>query len=112
MPTILEKLKNAGLPVIEATEDGKISTGPMTETQNQLYNDIILEHFNPAQFQIVLETRTDKAQIKAEYQATLNTLSQIENTATPTNTQIIAAVKFMAKTLKLILKLLTKLYKN
>lgn len=38
-----------------------------------------------------------------------NTHSQIENATSPTNAQIIAAVKFLAKTLRLILKLLARM---
>lgn len=51
-----------------------------------------------------------REQIKAEYQATINTLQQIEDTQAPTNAQVIAAVKFIAKTLRLLLRLLARRY--
>ena len=48
--------------------------------------------------------------IKAEYKSAIDTLTQIENATSPTNAQVIAAMKFMAKTLRLLLRLLARRY--
>lgn len=50
----------------------------------------------------------DLDQYRTQYLSTLDTLSQIENATTPTNAQVVAAVKFLAKTLRLLLKLLAR----
>jgi len=51
----------------------------------------------------------DRQQIKAEYQTTITQLQSIENAVSPTNAQVIAAVKYLAKTIRLMLKLLARL---
>lgn len=56
------------------------------------------------------EHTSNKAQLKAEYLATLATLSDIENVTSPTNAQVIAALRFMAKTLALVIKLIARQY--
>lgn len=49
-------------------------------------------------------------QVKSEYSNTITTLLTIENTVSPTNAQVIAAVKFLAKTVRLILRFLARHY--
>lgn len=46
--------------------------------------------------------------IKAEYLNTINTLQQIEDATSPTNAQVVAAVKFLARTVRLILKIFVR----
>jgi len=67
------------------------------------------EVINALPTQVDLEFRANREQIKAEYVATLATLADIENAISPTNAQVIAAVKFMAKTLRLLLKMLARM---
>lgn len=55
------------------------------------------------------DDKIDRDKLRVEYLSTLNTLSQIENATSPTNAQVIAAVKFLAKTLRLLLRLLARL---
>ena len=45
-----------------------------------------------------------------EYQNTIDQLQLIENTANPTNAQVIAAVKYLAKTIRILIKLFVKYY--
>jgi len=111
MATLFEKLTAAGLPIQSATEAGEISGLPdiqMTEAQRQTFSDIVLEHFNPSEYQALLAMRADKQQVKAEYTATINTLQQIESTAAPTNAQVITAIRFLAKTIRLMLRILAR----
>lgn len=56
------------------------------------------------------QAKLDLNQIKNEYAATIQTLTDIENAVSPTNAQVIAAVKFLAKTVRLMLKLLARQY--
>ena len=109
--TLLSNLTTAGLPVSQAQEDGNSITWstPPTDEQMQLCRDIVLQYVDPTAQADIVAGRTDKAQIKAEYLATLATLSNIETAASPTNAQVIAAVKFLAKTLRLLLKLLARM---
>jgi hypothetical protein len=109
--TLLEKLTAAGLPIASATESGEISGLPgipMTQKQERIFQDILLEHFRPAEYAELLLSRSDESQLKSEYQATIAQLQTIENATNPTNAQVIAAVKFLAKTLRLLLKLLAR----
>lgn len=106
--TIFEKLVNAGIPVISANENGEISTEILTADQEKTFKDILLEHFNPSKYAEILLERSDKAQLKAEYLNTIATLQQIEDAVNPTNGQVISAVKFLAKTLRLLLKLIAR----
>lgn len=50
----------------------------------------------------------DRQQIKNQYQSTIDRLIQIENATSPTNAQVIQAVRDLAKFVRLLLKLLTK----
>lgn len=50
--------------------------------------------------------KSTRQQIRTEYQTTIDQLATIENATNPTNAQVIAAIKFIAKTSKLILKIL------
>jgi hypothetical protein len=104
--TLFEKLVAAGIPVISADENGMVSTQALTEAQDAIYRDILLEHFQPAVYADLVDQRNNKNQIRTGYVNTIDTLSSIENAQTLTNAQILAAVKFMAKTLRLLLKLL------
>lgn len=106
--TLYEQLIAAGLPVISASETGEITAEPMTDEQQQQFQDILLNYFHPADFAELLVHRQLIQQIKAEYTATLATLQQIQDTQSPTNAQVIAAVKFLAKTDQQILKFLRR----
>lgn len=113
MPTLFEKLTAAGLPIKSASdEEGVhlIAGAELTPAQSELMGELILQHQNPADYQIYLNSKTDRQQLKAEYQNTIDTLIQIENATSPTNAQVIAGVKFIAKTLRLLLKLLARQY--
>lgn len=114
MSTLFEKLTAANLPISSASENGEISGLPgvvMTQEQKQLFNDIILEHFHPTEYADLLVSRTDISQLKNEYQSTITQLQTIESATNPTNAQVVAAVKFTAKTLRLLLRLLARQYK-
>ena len=113
MPTLFEKLTTAGLPIASASdEEGvRVTAGTqLTPAQDQLMNDIIFEHQQPAQWLEVLQDRANRLQLKNEYLATIASLQQIEDAVAPTNAQVIAGVKFIAKTLKLLLRLIAKSY--
>lgn len=104
--TLYEKLQNAGLPVISADETGAVSMGAMTLQQQETFQDILLEHFQPDKYTELLEHRSSLLALKGEYQTDITTLQNIQNTTNPTNSQVIAAMKYEAKTLERILKFL------
>lgn len=110
--TYYEKLVAAGLPVISADETGACSMGEMTPEQQQLFQDITMEHFDPASWADVLAYRQDKQQLRTEYQAMINRLVAIENAVSPTPEQVIQAVKDIAKYERLIVKFLFRQYRN
>ena len=114
MATLYDKLIAAGLPVASATEAGLVDGMPgvpFTEAQRLKLEDILLEHFQPAVYADLLIYRADKTQLATEAQATITTLQNFEAVTNPTNAQVIAAVKFLAKTLRLILKFIVRQYK-
>ena len=108
--TLLSNLTTAGLPVSQAQEDGNSITWstPPTDEQMQLCRDIVLQYVDPTAQADIQAGRADRAQIKAELQATITQLKAIEDAVSPTNAQVIAAVKFLARTLRLMLKLLAR----
>ena len=108
--TILEELQAAGLPVISADESGAVSMGPMTEEQLAQFHDILLAHFNPTKHAETLQERSERQQFKDQYQAIIDRLTQIENATNPTNAQVIAAVRDLARYERLTLRALAKLY--
>ena len=101
MQYTLEQLQALGLPAVRVWDEdmlGIIQTQaeferPLTEAELVTFMGV---------------TEPDKANIKREYLSTIATLEQIETTVNPTNAQIIAAVKFLATTLKLLLKLVAR----
>ncbi|HEX6035773.1 MAG TPA: hypothetical protein VFY83_15130 [Anaerolineales bacterium] len=57
--TLAERLEQAGLPFVSATEEGAVDTAGLTVTpeQQRAISDIILEHIDPAGYAIMLRTR-------------------------------------------------------
>lgn len=108
--SLYDNLISAGLPVTSATEDGQVVwEAQMTDEQNQTYRDIVLQYLDPVKYAALLEERANKQQLKDEYQATITQLEQIENATSLTNAQVIAAVKYLARTVRLLLKLLARI---
>lgn len=109
--TLLSNLTTAGLPVSQAQEDGNSITWSKqpTDAQMQTCRDIVLAYVDDPAYQDLLLDRVNKTQIKSEFQATIQTLTDIESAVSPTNAQVIVAVKFLAKTLRLMLKLMARM---
>jgi hypothetical protein len=104
--SLYNDLLNAGLPVVSATDGGQATfSRSLTDDEVEIYHDLR----DPQRPILRAELTATRVQIKAEYIATIDTLTQIENATSPTNAQVIAAVKFMAKTIRLILNLLARL---
>jgi hypothetical protein len=57
---------------------------------------------------VAFETDTIRQQVRDEYVSTIATLESYEGYTSPSNAQVVGAVKFIAKTLKLLLKLLKR----
>jgi hypothetical protein len=66
--------------------------------------------YTPTAEELDEEARTQ--QLKDEYQSTISTLQQIEGLTNPTNAQVVQAVKFLAKTQRLTLKLLARMIRS
>lgn len=107
--TIYDELVNAGLPVISAGEDGRISMGDMTPEQQVEYHEIILRYFDLPGYNLLLEARADIKALKDDYQLALTTLQSHIDEAAWTNTKIINAVVFHARVLMHILKVLRRM---
>jgi hypothetical protein len=52
--------------------------------------------------------KVTRQQLRTEYLNTITQLQAIENVTSPTNTQIITAIKFLARTIRLLLKLIAR----
>jgi hypothetical protein len=99
-------LQQAGLPAtsVEVNESGKVDA-------------VFSRGLTPAEWLLFLQltdtprhdSEIDKANLKAEYPAIITQLLNIEDAVSPTNAQVIAAVRFLAKTLRLLLKLLARM---
>lgn len=104
--TFLERLQAAQLPVIYADETGALETGATTPEQWQQIQDIILEHFRPIEYTELLQHRIDKQAVKNAYTIMITRLEQIQAATSPTNAQIVQAVKDEALYIERIIKLL------
>jgi hypothetical protein len=90
-------------------ESGAISMSAMTQAQEVVFRDILLSHFPPSKYADVLTERTERADLKAQVAAAITRLEQIKNAATPTNAQVIAAIRDMATYEEVIIKVLVRL---
>jgi hypothetical protein len=95
----LQQLLDAGLPAVST--DGN-DAGAETQFERELTQAEWLTYLSIAD--------PETHQRKSTYVSTVQTLTDIENAVSPTNAQVIAAMKFMAKTLRLLLKLLIRQY--
>lgn len=83
----------------------------MTTEQREAYANIILQYFNPVEYQKITDQKVNIKAFEDEYQNALTTLDQIQGAPTLTNAQAIAAIKYLAKTMKIILKILYRMNK-
>ena len=109
----LKTLQAAGLPATKAYEEihddgtseiqAEFSTG-LTAEQNNLF----LSLTNPAK----AEYSKSSKDLKDEYETAPVKLQQITATQNPSNAQVIAAVKYQAKVLLLLIKIIMQHFKN
>lgn len=109
--TLLANLQAAGLPISDAAEDGNSITWAASPTDLQLQScrDIVLQYVDPTTYNNQQQDKTLRQQLQTDYQNTITQLEAIQNTASPTNAQVIAAVKYLAKTLELLIKILVRI---
>lgn len=104
--SLFTDLQAAGLPVVSAT-DGAQAT--FSRTLDDTENEIYLNLLDPTRAQRLLDTIADRESLKIQYQAAIDRLQQIENAVSPTNAQIIQAIRDIAKYERLIIKVLARL---
>lgn len=104
--TLYDSLIAAGLPVVSTASETQAT---FSRSLSDLEWEIVYNIIDPARANRINEQLANREQFKAEYQATIDQLTTIENTTNPTNAQVIAAVKYLAKTLRLLLKLLARI---
>ena len=102
--TLFTDLKNAGLPVISASDTQATFSRSLTDVESELYHDIL----DPTRAARRNDETMARVQLRAEYLSTITTLQQIVNAQSPSNAQVIIAVKFLAKTMMLIIHLLAR----
>lgn len=84
MTTLLQELISAGLLVDSATEGGQVSYSfQMTSQQTQTFQDVLLNHFDPASYAIVTHNRATEA-------SAATSAAAIPNWATWTEAQVLA----------------------
>jgi len=102
--TLFQVLQTAGLPVEIAEEDGTVSMGTMTDEQTQIFQDILLEYFQPAAHDEAQGHIVELTGFKDKYIETRDKLLQIESDVT--NQTAVEAIKILARNQRFILKLL------
>lgn len=109
--TFLETIQAAGLPIVSVNADGSEPrfARPLTDEEVTQYIELKLQYFDTIAYNNLINERADKKQLRDEFQTTITQLQNIEAATSPTNAQVIAAVKFLARTLRLLLKLLARL---
>lgn len=107
--TFLLTVQNAGLPIISVNEiDGSdpVFSRALTDAEAQLYGELKLQYYDPTKYNELLDDRANKQQIRDEYQSAITQLQTIEATANPTS----AHIRFLAKTLRILLKFIVRAY--
>lgn len=107
--TIYDELLAAGLPVVIADESGAVSMGAMTQTQRGQFTDILLQHFQPAVWAEVQQTRVDMQTVRNAYQDMITRLEQIQAASNPTNAQVIQAIRDEALYIERIMKIIKRM---
>lgn len=108
--SLYQNLINAGLPIDSATEDGQVRWSfQMTDTQYRTYRDIVMQYIDPVSYNLIATIRTNQQSLKDEYINAITTLETIQNTTNPTNAQVISAVKYEAKVIEELIKVLKDL---
>jgi len=113
--SLYDNLIAAGLPIESATEQGIVTSipgSPMTIAQIQSLSKIIFAYLNPTEYQSYSDNRTLIDRVKTEYDDTIIQLQVIIDATSPSNAQVVAAVKYLAKTVLLILKVIAYQYKH
>jgi len=100
--TLYDDLLNAGLPVIDAEEGTTPHFSRILTLDEEDIRDSIMN-------KPVYEEKITRKQLRDEYLETIATLQQIENATSPTNAQVIQAIKDIAHHQELILKLLRRM---
>lgn len=99
----LQDLLNAGLPAT-STDGDKQTQFSRELSSSEWLTYLSIADANEYQFQSTL------TQLRNEYLDTISQLETIQNTANPTNAQVVAAVKYLAGRMELLLKFLKKQY--
>lgn len=79
-----------------------------TSANPNTVHQIFLQQTTQGELDDLADWAAKRDQIKSEYLSTMTTLQQIEDTQSPTNAQVVAAVKFLAKTLRILLRFLAR----
>lgn len=95
----------------EVDPDAQCATYEFTNTETQVvtYYVAIDSSIADGPIENNLNNPTTTAE-REEYQKTLDQLQLIADYANPTNAQVIAAVKYLARTLRLVIKLFIRYY--
>lgn len=101
--TLFDDCLAVGLPVVMENGTMTMSRG-LTDIEDEIFHDIL----DPTRVTIRLENAANLQTLKNEYQAALTRLEQIRDATNPTNAQVIAAVKDIAKYQVMLLKFLKK----
>lgn len=107
--TLFSELQVAGIPVIKATETGEIETGPLTPEQDTQLSDIVLQYFNPTAYSELLQDRANKQALQDAYLTMIARLEQIQAATSPTNAQVIQAIRDEALYIERIMKIIKRM---
>lgn len=125
---LLDDLLTLGLPAADDGNGGVTFTRPLRPHEKIQYQALRIKYMDAEQQAAALSKRPDLAHVldgadvtitaaphknnlRDEYAAAITTLTQIRDATSPTNAQVIAAVKYEAKILLLLLKLIARIYK-
>jgi len=103
--SLFTDLQAAGLPVELLPDSSFTFTRSLSDNESEIYYDLL----DPTRPIRRAEQQAALVQFKDEYEAAKARLLQIENATNPTNAQVIAAIRDMAKYERLMAKLLAKL---
>jgi hypothetical protein len=125
---LLDDLLALELPAADDGNGGITFARRLHPHERAQYQAVRIKYADPATQAAAIAKRPDLAQVlnnsdvtitatphknnlRAEYANAIDTLTQIRDATSPTNAQVIAAVKYEAKVLLLLLKFIARIYR-
>src|SRR5262245_60774340 len=108
MSTLYEKLIEAGLPVISATDEGEVSMLELDDEQGKVFQDVIAAWFDPQGYADRVESELERKSLLDNLDATVSHLGNIISMTSTSNDDLLDALRFIAATQRMIIRVVAR----